>query len=65
MKRKESYLIFLRVKENPRKKRLKIKRVLDLELHVATRVKKKAYARYIWDGYISIVQRKDMCLFVF
>ena len=60
MKRKESYWIFLKVKENPRKKRLKIKLVLDLELHVATRVKKHADARYIWDGYISILHRKGV-----
>ena len=65
MKNKESYWIFLKVKENPRKKRLKIKLVLDLELHVAARVKKQANARYIWDGYILILHRKGMCLFVF
>lgn len=63
--KKRKLLDLLKGKGKPKKKRLKIKLVLDLELHVTTRVKKQAKARYIWDGYISILHRKGMCLFAF
>ena len=58
--KKRKLLDLLKGKGKPKEKRLKIKLVLDLELHVATRVKKHADARYIWDGYISILHRKGV-----